>query len=1081
MTTSEKTVFYAGILNVIPSSLDLGSYLTYSGTPAVASGCIVVRDPLLKVRSPSKGVPVKITTNTTSSYIDIPVNLYQTYQGNQWLGSVYLKASTNTNITIILYITDYNGTILKTDTNTLSVTKDWQKKDFNITNTIADPPPPSITNSGNPNQVRIKIQGPSVANVQIWLDDLRLNKSETVISIFKSSGTLDGDQTLRDPYSNYDNVYFDSRFDYLNIPGAISYSRQTIPLVYRPNKRVKMRKKPGRTKKKRWVDLPMSGSKKTTILEHNLGKVPVVIAYEPNGAYFGGTTIYDTAGIGSFRTLWISADASKLYLNERWYTYKYPLSPTNLTLDCYLFNEPANVANASITPETFNSGEPLVLSTCHGDIFTSNNGQTDTWKARREGQTVEEQVFSITITYYVNIIHALFYLNGIYYAYQLDEDTYLTKDGVDYDTLSWQGWSSGPDPEQPARGWEDLDPLTNIPINHAVMIPGSSTNAIGISLSHNYPKRVEIFYSPTDPNEDADPNNDDPDYEPPSIGFGWTKPLPYKVYISINKGKEWLYKGTLSSPTGYGYGSGGASVACSPSGVAVAVGTMIGGEQIEKVNIIGNWQRFDNENFTPKTVTVTFSAPELAGGVTATGEPIIDKFQRLVGISMTNRGSGYVYTPTVTITDTDQTPVTGTVTVTAANTRTVAATYDSDGNLVTPEQKFWKVGSATASGTSWLHKRTTTITFSNGATANLTFVNGSVTAIIITNQGSEVGPSASAPTITATISDTDNGTEITDSAVPVLTSGRNKKPTIAYSTDSGMTWHDASYPSINYGGLSSVVYATAGGFIAVGYNNLILKSTDGQTWTNISPSAFTKSVHWQTIIYAKSSYIACGFDNASSYIIRSTDGGSSWTQVFTIAGTFIRSLAEYTYGGKVLAAGGEADTSNPYFSGPNVVYSGETCYLTVVGARPGEVLSITGSNNASGQTYSPTVGSNGEASLGNIASTFSLGTDNATTTYTYTLTTNVDFVPKTITHTVRFVDPVNNSIYTAPSSNSSDYTSTSGYYIENTNKTHSFQSLPKEFKGKTFITSDGSSWSNISNGATKDIHHIISSTSYVPS
>ena len=219
----------------------------------------------------------------------------------------------------------------------IPVTNQWLKRTFNITNTTTDPPPPSTTDDGNPNQVRLKILNPVASGVQIWLDDLRLNRQETLISIYKSSTTLDGDHPLRDPYSNYENIYFDSRFDYFNIPGDITYSSVPVTLGYRPKRSIRRRKKPGRTRKKRWVDVPISGYSKSLLLTHGLGKIPIVIAYEPGGAYFGGTTIIqkeESGGASSFRTAWISADTDKLYLNERWYTYKQPLSPISLNISC---------------------------------------------------------------------------------------------------------------------------------------------------------------------------------------------------------------------------------------------------------------------------------------------------------------------------------------------------------------------------------------------------------------------------------------------------------------------------------------------------------------------------------------------------------------------------------------------------------------------------------------------------------------------------------------------------------------------------------------------------------------------------
>jgi len=1068
----EKTTFFAGILNVIPSSRDLGEYLAAS--PAVASGCVVARDPLVKKRSNAKGVPVKITTSAISSSIDLPINLYQTTQGDTWQGSVYVATNTptSTSMKIEISVTDYSGTVLQSAQHTINIlgtspgsTTDlspWTRRTFSFTNTTPNPPAHSTTDDGNPNQIRIKIINPPVNPIQIWLDDLRLNREETIISIFKSSTTLDGDHPLRDPFTNYENIYFDSRFDYFNIPeGSASFvTNLVVNLGNRPTRRIRRRKKPGRTRKKRWVDIPISGYSKTHILTHNLGKIPIVIAYDVGsiGAYFGGTTIIqkeDSGGANSFRTAWISADQDKLYLNERWYTYKSTLSPLTLTLNAYIFNEPAKVVTGGPVPIVYDPGQPFVLGTDIGNIYAIKDPtvSTDTWFAGLTGIVVEET----PDIYYINNIVSLYNLNGIYYAYHMEPDAPVMIGSTEYDSQYWDGWYS----ENRARGWNalDIEDPSVYPMQNAILVPqaGNTTNCLGISLSTNPPAKVEVI--------DDDDN---------TVGFGFVKAIPYKIYKSNDKGKTWICSATLSSPALHEHGAGGAGIACSPSGTAVAVASMIGGEQVEKVDLVGSWERFDNENFTPKTVTVTFSAPEISGGVTATGEPIIDKFQKLVGISMINRGSGYIEPPIVTITDTDLTPVLGTVTVTAANTRTVAATYDGLGNLLTPEQKFWKVGSATASGTNWLHKRTTTITFSNGATADLTFVNGSVTAIAITNQGSEIGPSASAPTITATLADTDNGTEVIGTAVAILTNGRGKQPSAAYSTDFGLNWIASTLPTIDYGGLCDVVYDAAGGFIAVGHNNLIMKSSDGSSWTDVSPSAFDKQVHWQKVIYAKSHYFCCGFNNATSYIIKSSNG-SSWSQVYSIAGTYIHSMAANTAGGTIFAAGGEVNIAKPKFSGPNVVYSGEACWLKVTGLRAGTNYTVTGSGDAAGYTFTAAANDKGELLLGNLASGFTLGTNDASKSYTYSI--SVGTLP-ILSHTVKYVLAVTNSVYTAPVSNSLDYTNTTGYPIERTGKQYlisKFEELFKLSRGRVFNSADGNSWSTLFNGAIPYAHHIISS------
>jgi len=1059
----EKTTFFTGLLNVIPSPYDLGKWL--QALPA--TGCVLARDPLLKTRSPSKGVPLKITTTSASSYVDIPTNLYKSYNGDFWEGSVYVSTNTSTptNIKIGLYITDYNGSVLQTAETTLVVSNQWIKRTFFITNTSTDAPPPSVTNDGNPNQIRIKIFGPTANGVQVWLDDLRLHRNETVMSIFKSTPTLDGDHPLRDPFSYYENMYFDTRFDYFNIPGNITYNSITVTLPYRPNQKIKKRKKPGRTRRKRWVDVPISGYSKTTGLAHNLGKIPIAITYEPGGAYFGGSTIIQSVGTGSFRTAWVTTDENNLYINERWYTVFNPLPAITITLDCYIFNEPASVITTAPAAPVYEPGQPLVIGTIAGDLATSSDGQTNDWKSRLEGASI---VDGASTQYLYNIV-SLFYLNGKYYAYHREaEGPLVLPDGsVQFANEYWSGWTS----DNRALGWSSLDNTLVPPLQEAMMVPGSTTDAVGISISESFPKSlIEVYGEPADP---TDPNSTEP-----FLGYGTQQPLPYKVYTSSNKGETWTQRGTLPSSAPNIYGSGGAGVACTSGGNAVAVGCMLGGESVEKVNIIGTWDKFDNENFTPKTVSITFSAPEIPGGITATGQPIIDKYQKLVGISMTNRGSGYIQPPTITITDTDTTPNPGTVTVTANNTRTVAPVYDGFGNLVSPEQKFWKVGSATASGTSGLHKRTTTITFSNGATANLTFNNGQVTTISITNTGSEVGPSASAPTITATISDTDDGTEVLGTAVAVLTSGRCKKPTAAYSTDFGLTWNASTLPTVDFGGLCDVEYASAGGFVAVGQNNLILKSSNGSSWTNVSPSSYSKQTHWQRVIYAKSNYFCCGFNNGSSFIIKSSDG-SSWSEVFNISNVCLQDIAHYIFEGKLIAAGGEAGFLEETFSGPNVVYPGEACWLKITGAKPGTIISITGSEAAASYSNSATVDNNGEVLLGNLAGSFSLGTLGATNNYTYSFVSPITF--NTITHTVRYVEQVSNSIYTSPTSNSSDYTNTTGYWTEAARYKPNEAPVSRTANiGKTYITSDGNSWTNIVNGPTKYINRIIASSDYIP-
>ena len=74
----------------------------------------------------------------------------------------------------------------------------------------------------------------------------------------------------------------------------------------------------------------------------------------------------------------------------------------------------------------------------------------------------------------------------------------------------------------------------------------------------------------------------------------------------------------------------------------------IGGKRVASVTIGGTWA-----GFTGASTTVTFSAPELPGGVTATGTAVINGGGAVTGVTMTDYGSGYISAPTVTIVDSD--------------------------------------------------------------------------------------------------------------------------------------------------------------------------------------------------------------------------------------------------------------------------------------------------------------------------------------------------------------------------------------------------------------------------------------------
>ena len=89
----------------------------------------------------------------------------------------------------------------------------------------------------------------------------------------------------------------------------------------------------------------------------------------------------------------------------------------------------------------------------------------------------------------------------------------------------------------------------------------------------------------------------------------------------------------------------------------------IGGLGVASVTVAGTFT-----GFTDATTTVTFSAPQLPTGVTATGTAVIDGTGAVTGITITEKGSGYITAPTVTIADSDAGAETATGTLTAVLT-----------------------------------------------------------------------------------------------------------------------------------------------------------------------------------------------------------------------------------------------------------------------------------------------------------------------------------------------------------------------------------------------------------------------------
>lgn len=99
-----------------------------------------------------------------------------------------------------------------------------------------------------------------------------------------------------------------------------------------------------------------------------------------------------------------------------------------------------------------------------------------------------------------------------------------------------------------------------------------------------------------------------------------------------------------------------------------STGEGVGGEGVASVTVSGTFS-----GFAAETTTVTFSAPQIPGGETATGTAVIDGSGNVTGITVTNSGSGYTSAPTVTVTDSDVGAETASGTLTAVLTSGASA------------------------------------------------------------------------------------------------------------------------------------------------------------------------------------------------------------------------------------------------------------------------------------------------------------------------------------------------------------------------------------------------------------------------
>jgi hypothetical protein len=105
------------------------------------------------------------------------------------------------------------------------------------------------------------------------------------------------------------------------------------------------------------------------------------------------------------------------------------------------------------------------------------------------------------------------------------------------------------------------------------------------------------------------------------------------------------------------------------SNQATGGATGVGGEGVSSTVTLANTGTHYSQG-----ATITFSAPQIPGGVTATGTPVIAANGVFTGVTVTNPGSGYTSTATISVTTASVVLAPITSGVTATNTLTVSST-----------------------------------------------------------------------------------------------------------------------------------------------------------------------------------------------------------------------------------------------------------------------------------------------------------------------------------------------------------------------------------------------------------------------
>lgn len=161
--------------------------------------------------------------------------------------------------------------------------------------------------------------------------------SRGVVSIFSNPAGQTGSNTpLNNPLDYLSRVYFDTRFNYLNIVAETEFSR-----LY---SFVDVNRQSTGKKGKSSEQVPIEGQNTVKIYDHNLGYTPGCILYdlESNDALSGNVFVQNVDNT-SFRLLYLLADENSFYIKEKYFVRLKPLPSLTKKYRLLVFNNPATV------------------------------------------------------------------------------------------------------------------------------------------------------------------------------------------------------------------------------------------------------------------------------------------------------------------------------------------------------------------------------------------------------------------------------------------------------------------------------------------------------------------------------------------------------------------------------------------------------------------------------------------------------------------------------------------------------------------------------------------------------------------